>query len=53
LITEQKAFIDKFGSFSEKIPNAIKQKERILSIPIHAHLKNDEVKYVADQLLLA
>jgi dTDP-4-amino-4,6-dideoxygalactose transaminase len=53
LITEQKAFIDKFGSFSEKIPNAIKQKERILSIPIHAHLKNNEVKYVADQLLLA
>jgi dTDP-4-amino-4,6-dideoxygalactose transaminase len=53
LITEQRAFIDKFGIFSEKIPNAIKQKERILSIPIHAHLKNNEVKYVAEQLLLA
>lgn len=53
LITEQKAFIDKFGSFSEKIPNAIRQKERILSIPIHAHLKNNEINYVAEQLLLA
>ena len=53
LITEQRAFIDKFGSFSGKIPNAIKQKERILSIPIHAHLKNNEVKYVAEQILLA
>ena len=53
LITEQRAFIDKFGIFSEKIPNAIKQKGRILSIPIHAHLKNNEVKYVAEQILLA
>lgn len=53
LITEQRAFIDKFGSFPEKIPNAVKQKQRILSIPIHAHLKSNEIKYVADQLLLA
>lgn len=52
LITEQSAFINKFGSLSEKIPNAIKQKNRILSIPIHSHLKSDEIKYVAEQLLL-
>ena len=53
LISEQKAFIDKFGSISEMTPNAIRQKERILSIPIHAHLTRNELEYVAEQLLLA
>jgi dTDP-4-amino-4,6-dideoxygalactose transaminase len=52
LITEQAAFIDKFGSCLEQIPNAINQKARILSIPIHAHLRADEVAYVANQILL-
>ncbi len=53
LITEQKAFIDKFGDVSDKIPNAIAQKQRVLSIPIHAHLKYSQIQYVADQILLA
>jgi dTDP-4-amino-4,6-dideoxygalactose transaminase len=52
LITEQAAYLDKFGSCLEQIPNAINQKLRILSIPIHAHLKADEVAYVANQMLL-
>lgn len=51
LITEQRAFIDKFGSCLEQTPNAVNQKARILSIPIHAHLHPDEVNYVANQLL--
>ncbi len=53
LIIEQKAFIDKFGDVSDEIPNAIAQKQRILSIPIHAHLKNSQIQFVADQILLA
>ena len=51
LITEQSAYIKKYGAFLGSIPNAIEQKNRILSIPIHAHLMEEEVAYVAKSIL--
>ena len=51
LITEQNAYIKKYGAFLGSIPNAIKQKNRILSIPIHAHLMEEELAYVAKSIL--
>lgn len=51
LITEQKAYIDKFGECKQFIPNAIKQSGRILSIPIHNHLTEGQISYVANCIL--
>lgn len=50
LITEQEAYIDKFGRDLD-IPSAIKQSRRILSIPVHHHLSESQVDYVISVLL--
>lgn len=48
LITEQKAFIDRYGSTADKAPNAVAQKNRILSLPIHHNLSKEQILYVSE-----
>ena len=52
LITDQAAFTRKYGDQSERIPTAIIQKNRVLSLPIHAHLTGEEIQFVANQILM-
>lgn len=51
LITDQAAFTRKFGEQSGRIPTAIMQKGKVLSLPIHAHLTDEEIQFVANQIL--
>ena len=49
LISEQIAFKSKFGS--QKFLIAENQKDRILSLPIHTSLGEDDLNYVSDRVL--
>jgi dTDP-4-amino-4,6-dideoxygalactose transaminase len=51
LIIEQKAFIDNFGKCNQNVANAIRQKNRILSIPIHPNLSKEQIVHVANSIL--
>ena len=50
LITEQNAFVKRFGSIDSQIPVALTQRNRILSLPIHQHLEEEQISYVAHTL---
>ena len=53
LISEQPAFVAKYGEISSQTPNALKQCKQILSLPIHQHLSDRQVEYVAEVLCTA
>ena len=50
LITDQTAFVNQYLSQAKNIPNAIKQKSMVLSLPIHQHLSESQVEFVASRL---
>ena len=50
LITEQIAYTSRYPEKKWNIPVAKKQKERILSLPIHQNLNSSQIDYVAGQL---
>lgn len=49
LITDQISYTSKYPEKKWDIPLARKQKERILSLPIHQNLKSSQIDYVSDQ----
>jgi len=51
LISDQPAFVEKYGLISSQFPNAVKQAKKILSLPIHQHLSNFQIEFVASQLV--
>ena len=50
LITEQIAYTSRYPEKKWNIPVAKKQKERILSLPIHQNLSLSQIDYVSEQL---
>jgi dTDP-4-amino-4,6-dideoxygalactose transaminase len=50
LITEQASYTSRYPEKKWNIPTAKKQKERILSLPIHQNLNASQIDYVSDQL---
>jgi dTDP-4-amino-4,6-dideoxygalactose transaminase len=50
LITDQIAYTSRHPGKKWNIPIAKKQKERILSLPIHQNLRSSQIDYVSDQL---
>jgi dTDP-4-amino-4,6-dideoxygalactose transaminase len=50
LITDQVSYTSKYPEKKWEIPTAEKQKERILSLPIHQNLNASQIDYVSDQL---
>lgn len=50
LITEQNAFLNRYGSLDSRIPVALAQRNRILSLPIHHHLDEEQISSVAQVL---
>jgi dTDP-4-amino-4,6-dideoxygalactose transaminase len=50
LITDQISYTSKYPAKIWNIPVAKKQKERILSLPIHQNLNLSQIDYVSDQL---
>jgi len=50
LITDQTAYTSRYPEKKWDIPFAKKQKERILSLPIHQNLSPSQVDYVSEQL---
>ena len=50
LITEQASYTSRYPEKKWNIPTAQKQKERILSLPIHQNLNASQIDYVSDQL---
>ena len=52
LITEQIAYTSRYPEKKWNIPVAKKQKERILSLPIHQNLKSSQIDYVSEQLMI-
>jgi dTDP-4-amino-4,6-dideoxygalactose transaminase len=50
LITEQIAYTSRYPEKKWNIPVAKKQKERILSLPIHQNLNSSQIDYVTEQL---
>jgi dTDP-4-amino-4,6-dideoxygalactose transaminase len=50
LITEQIAYTSRYPEKKWNIPVAKKQKERILSLPIHQNLNSSQIDYVAEKL---
>jgi len=50
LITEQSAFMNRYDSIDTQIPVALTQRKRILSLPIHHHLDEEQISYVAQIL---
>jgi dTDP-4-amino-4,6-dideoxygalactose transaminase len=50
LITEQNAFLNRYGSVDSRIPVALAQRDRILSLPIHHHLDEEQISFVTQVL---
>ena len=50
LITEQNAYLNRYGNGSLSIPKALEQRNRILSLPIHHHLSEEQISFVAQTL---
>ena len=50
LITEQNAYLNKYGDNNLSIPSALAQRNRVLSLPIHHHLSEEQIFYVAQTL---
>lgn len=50
LITEQNAYLDIYSKSKFSIPEALAQRNRILSLPIHHHLNAEQITYVAQVL---
>lgn len=43
LVTEQVAYKNLFPGYIQETPNALTQSRRILSLPVHQHLKADDI----------
>lgn len=50
LICDQPAFINRFPNMMIDLPNTRTQSQRILSLPIHQHLTNNQIAFVIDSL---
>ena len=50
LITDQMSYTSRYPEKNWHIPVAKKQKERILSLPIHQNLNLSQINYVSEQL---
>lgn len=50
LIPEQQAYISKYPNIKWDLPNASKQRNRILSLPIHQNLSATQIDFVSDKL---
>ena len=50
LITEQNAFLNRYGDIDLSIPEALAQRNRILSLPIHHHLSEEQIFFVSQTL---
>jgi dTDP-4-amino-4,6-dideoxygalactose transaminase len=50
LIPDQTAYVNQFPLQAMSIPNALRQKSMILSLPIHQHLSQDQIQFVANKL---
>ena len=50
LITDQTAYVNQYKFQLNTIPNAVRQKSLILSLPIHQHLSESQVEFTAARL---
>ena len=50
LITDQKSYTSRYPEKNWHVPIAKKQKERVLSLPIHQNLNLSQIDYVSEQL---
>jgi dTDP-4-amino-4,6-dideoxygalactose transaminase len=50
LITDQTAYKERFSTHLKAIPMAMLQKSRILSLPIHHHLSEEQISWTAETL---
>jgi dTDP-4-amino-4,6-dideoxygalactose transaminase len=50
LITEQNAYLNRYGNGNLSIPKALEQRNRILSLPIHHHLSEEQISFVSQTL---
>ena len=50
LITEQNAYLNRYGNGNLSIPKALEQRNRILSLPIHHHLREEQISFVSQTL---
>ena len=50
LITDQTAYVNQYKFQLNTIPNAVRQKSLILSLPIHQHLSESQVEFTASRL---
>jgi len=53
LISQQPAFLKRYGDQTFRTPIAVRQVESILSLPIHQHLSEKQVEFVAQRLVEA
>jgi len=44
---------DKYGYSSEDFPNAVRYGNRVISLPVHLHIKRDDINYIGEQLKLS
>lgn len=51
LISQQQAFIRRYGRLEHETPECVRQSGRILSLPIHQHLSDEQIKYVATSIV--
>ena len=50
LIPDQTAYVNQYSLQAISIPIALRQKSMILSLPIHQHLSQDQLQFVANKL---
>lgn len=50
LITDQSSYLNTYGEGNSSIPEALAQRNRILSLPIHHHLSEEQISFVAQTL---
>jgi len=50
LITDQTAYVNQYKFQVNTIPNAMRQKSLILSLPIHQHLSESQIEFTASRL---
>ena len=51
-IHKQLAYTEKFGPSREKYENCERQSEKILSLPIHQYLTENDIKFICNEVLL-
>ena len=51
-IHKQLAYTEKYGPSREKYENCERQSEKILSLPIHQYLTENDIKFICNEVLL-